>query len=84
MTTNGNTHSLQIRSCLAEDSGSYTLQAKNNLGEVSTSCNLYVKDRHTEPEAPEFVIGLSEVVAKEGESATFECVVKGLYFSNKP
>ncbi|XP_075253991.1 uncharacterized protein LOC142345665 isoform X8 [Convolutriloba macropyga] len=78
MTTNGNTHSLQIRSCLAEDSGSYTLQAKNNLGEVSTSCNLYVKDRHTEPEAPEFVIGLSEVVAKEGESATFECVVKGV------
>ena len=37
-----------------------------------------MKEKQAEPEAPEFVVGLHEVVAKEGESVTFDCVVKGV------
>ncbi|XP_063712658.1 titin-like isoform X5 [Symsagittifera roscoffensis] len=75
---NGNTYTLQIKSCITQDSGLYTLFVKNKFGEVSVTGTLYVKEKQAEPEAPEFVVGLHEVVAKEGESVTFECVVKGV------
>ena len=69
---------LRILRSITEDSGLYTLQAKNKLGETSASCNIYIKEKTPEPEAPEFDLGLKETIAKEGAAATFECIVKGV------
>ncbi len=73
---------LDINECYPEDSGSYTVIAKNIGGETRTSCSLAVEGLFStsevsdvEPTAPRFTQNLKNKDVLEGSRARLDCVI---------
>ncbi|KAG7188139.1 hypothetical protein KM043_013360 [Ampulex compressa] len=86
--TDGNRTSLTISEAFPKDAGSYTVLAKNDIGEATVSCNVSVKGRlpnetsdsemacsDTEPVVPKIQLHLKDQKVQEGKSVRLDCVI---------
>lgn len=70
--SSGQTHSLLIHEIFPEDSGSYTCEAFNDVGECFSTCSLVVEVPGEEIHAPTFTTFPSSLTVTRGTSASFE------------
>ena len=81
MTTQGDVTCLDINGVQAEDSGTYTVVARNVAGEARASCNVRVESTRapaavtSHAHAPVIKMGLRSQEVKEGNRAKLECTV---------
>lgn len=78
---------LEVSEVYPEDSGSYTISAKNIGGEVRTSCLLTVEGLYSasdadlsmasdvEPTKPKFMKNLENKEVQEGARARLDCII---------
>ena len=70
--SSGSTHSLLITEIFPEDSGTYTCEAFNDIGECFTSCSLQVAVPGEEVLAPSFKRFPASLTVDKAASASFE------------
>ncbi|RLU22075.1 hypothetical protein DMN91_006455 [Ooceraea biroi] len=88
--TDGARTCLTIMEAFPKDAGCYTVIAKNEVGEATTSCTVSVKGRllhetsesdfvcsDGEPAVPKFQLPLRDLKIQEGRSARLDCVIVG-------
>ena len=76
----GNFTALEITTIYAKDAGTYTVIARNIVGEGRTACTLTIEGQPgaaqaQQPMAPKFLSQLSQQVVQEGAKARLDCVV---------
>jgi len=74
--SSGNVHSLIISEIFPEDSGTYTCEAFNDVGECFSTCTLVVEVPGEEVFAPQFVKFPSSLTVERGAAASFEAELK--------
>ena len=70
--SSGNVHSLIINEIFPEDSGTYTCEAFNDIGECFSTCTLVVDVPGEEVFAPQFAKFPSSITVDRGSAASFE------------
>ncbi|CEF63660.1 Hemicentin-1 [Strongyloides ratti] len=71
------TASLRILDSTKDDSGKYSIVAKNDFGEKESSCKASVLDESEIPGPPRFIIPLKTTDGKVGEKVEFSVKVRG-------
>merc|ERR1719187_814667 len=69
--TKGNTYILEIAEIFPEDSGTYTCEAFNDVGECFSTCSLVVEVPGEEPMGPVFKRFPQSLTVARGASASF-------------
>ena len=72
------TATLRIRDARKSDAGEFSVTAKNEAGESSSSCRATVLSADELPSAPKFVIPLAATQTALGATATFNVKVRGV------
>lgn len=72
-TNEANIYKLKITEIFPEDSGVYTCEAFNDVGESYSSCTLTVLVPNEEPKGPTFKTFPQSATVTQGESTIFEC-----------
>ncbi|XP_012945307.1 myopalladin, partial [Aplysia californica] len=74
-------HHLEVYEVTPDDSGPYTVTARNPLGETTCSADLLLKELPVEEkpklEAPKFIVSIETVESQVGETAKFYCKARG-------
>uniref|UniRef100_A0AAF5HXT5 Uncharacterized protein n=1 Tax=Strongyloides stercoralis TaxID=6248 RepID=A0AAF5HXT5_STRER len=71
------TASLRILDSKKDDTGKYSIIAKNDFGEKESSCNASVLDESEIPGPPKFIIPLKTTDGKVGQKVEFSVKVRG-------
>ncbi|RZF42381.1 hypothetical protein LSTR_LSTR004189 [Laodelphax striatellus] len=75
-TSEANIYKLNIVEIFPEDSGIYTCEAFNDVGESFSSCSLTVLVPNEEPKTPFFKTFPRSATVQEGESVSFDCEIE--------
>lgn len=72
------TATLRLLDCMKADAGTYSVEAVNPTGEVTSECKATVLSAEELPSAPKFVIPLKDTGAELGGRAEFNVKVRGV------